>query len=165
MTNCARLTAGTATHDMYSHCIFIAQIQHTEWPSNGSHMCLTLPEIALSISAIDSDAPIAIGKDAHTSYRCLAAPHTVVVITLVGISQRKLSSSLLCLSVFFQQCLRPRPNYWMLSLMWMVWTSIHFQVLHNLSTQTIVHYHTTHSTLNSTLWKFAFKHLTQRLLL
>src|SRR5437588_2882716 len=112
MTDRTGLTAGTTTDHAYCHCILITQIQHTEWRSNSSHMRLTLPEIALSFSAIDGDTAIAIGKDAHTSYRCLAASHTVVVLTLVGISQRKFSSSLLCLGVLFQQRLRSRPNYW-----------------------------------------------------
>src|SRR5437588_9924631 len=116
MTDRASLTAGTTTDHAYCHCILITQIQHTEWRSNSSHMRLTLPEIALSFSAIDGDATISIGKDAHTRYRCLAASHTVVVLTLDGISQCTLLSSLLSVGLLFHQRHRLRPNYVLLSV-------------------------------------------------
>src|SRR5437660_11912999 len=97
MPDSASLTAGATADYAHSYGIIIAQVKHTKWGRNRCQMRISLPKIGPGGFAIDSDTAIAIGEDAHTSYRRLAPPHTIVILTLDGLSHGRFSSFFVCL--------------------------------------------------------------------
>src|SRR6266516_6188121 len=127
-------------------------------------MRITRSKIRMNTFSVDSDIAIAIGEEAHAGYSRLAPSHTVVILAFDGFGQGRFSSSLLCL-IRLQQRFRARPEDRLLSLVWMLRTSINLQATHNLRSQAIMHHHTTHCMFQCTLWMFAFQCLAQGRLL
>src|SRR5690348_14433071 len=93
MSDSSCLTAGATADHAHSDRIIIAQVKHTKRGRNRCQMRIPLPKIGPCGFAIDCDTAIAIREDAHTSYRRLAPPHTIVILTLDGLSHGRFSSS------------------------------------------------------------------------
>src|SRR5436305_4510998 len=174
----ACLTTAAATDDAHTHVKGIAYFEQAQRGGDGGGQGFALAKILTAVFAIDGDAAITVGEEAHAGYSRLAPSHAIVILAFVGIGHCRFSSSLLfcalgALGTFvvfgslslLQQCFRASPGNRLLRLVRMVRARVNLEVRHDIGAQAIMHNHATYRVLQRALREPAFERLAQSLFL
>src|SRR5439155_23150877 len=89
------LSTNSTTNDADGHVVGITEFEYAQGGFHGCHRCLARAKIGTGGFAVDGNAAITIGEQAHAGHSRLAPSHTIIVFTFGSVGQGRFSFTLL----------------------------------------------------------------------